>query len=158
MYVFGVAGTICIVAAALEWLCAGKLIGKRLAELRWPRYSPSLGVWILIGGAYYIICFVVWIRLLELPRSPWRTAALTLAGSVQGINAIWNLFFFRVRHFFQAFICGMFYTEVATALLLVLAQIDGIAALWFLPYSVYLAYANLWGWRIWKLNSGDAGS
>ena len=156
MHVSVIAGVICAGGVALESLCAGKSIRKRLTELRWPRYSPSLRAWVLIGGAYYVICFVVWIRLLQLPDSAWRTAAFALAASVMAVNAIWNLFFFRSRNLSHALICGIVYTTFAITLLLILTRIDRTAALWFLPYAVYLAYANLWGWRVWKLNTSHS--
>jgi len=43
---------ICLGAAALEGVCAGKNVKAHFAKLKWPRYSVPLGVWYIIGAAY----------------------------------------------------------------------------------------------------------
>lgn len=50
---------ICVGAAAAEGVLAGPNPRQRLADLRMPAYSPPFSVWLAIGLAYYIICFVV---------------------------------------------------------------------------------------------------
>ncbi|MGH7521197.1 MAG: hypothetical protein ACREMI_07945 [Gemmatimonadales bacterium] len=60
----------------LSWKAYWRGIRERFAELRLPRFSPSLTVWFLIGGGYYIICFAVLYRLLrsDLPSRSHKTA------------------------------------------------------------------------------------
>ncbi len=45
----------CILAAALEGVCAGKNVNSFFATLRFPPYSAPLWVWSIIGGLYYLI-------------------------------------------------------------------------------------------------------
>jgi tryptophan-rich sensory protein len=85
--------------------------------------------------------------------SPLRASALALLGGMMFINALWNYFFFRTRNLFHACVVGLPYTVVALALFAVLLQVDRRAALCLLPYLLYLLYASLFGYRVWKLNS-----
>lgn len=74
-----VALLICVVAAILEGAMLGRGVRARFVELRLPRYSPSLTAWFVIGGAYYVICFVVLYRILTSDlRNGSHTVAFTL--------------------------------------------------------------------------------
>ena len=147
----------CAVAGALEGVFAGRGIKLRLAELRVPRYTPPLSVWIAIGVLYYLICFAVLYRLLSMPEAvPLRRWALVLLGSIIFINALWNYFFFRTRNLFHAYVIGLPYSLIALVLFVFLLRLDRVAAFFLLPYLLYLFYANAFGYRVWKLNSPTA--
>jgi tryptophan-rich sensory protein len=143
---------VCAIGAALEGLFAGGGIKQRLGELRLPRYAVPFWGWIIIGVAYYAICFAILHRLFSLPPSSPRNAAFGLLGLLMFINALWNYFFFRRRNLFHAFLLGLPYNVLAAVLFVVLWRMDRSAALWFAPYIFYLFYANVWGYRTWKLN------
>ena len=149
---------ICMLGAALEGLFAGSGIKQRLASLRVPSYTVPFWGWMVIGGLYYVICFSVLYRLFLLPSSLGRTAAFALIGAFMFMNALWNYFFFRTRNLFHAYVLGLPYSTVAISLFLVLLlRLDKVAAWCLLPYLLYLFfYANLYGYRVWKLNSPDA--
>lgn len=143
---------LCALAAALEGVFAGGGIKKRLAELRAPRYAPPLWGWVLIGIAYYVMCFAVLYRLFNLPTTALRNLALALAATVLLANALWNYFFFRRRSVFLAFLLGLPYSVVAVALFVCLLHLDRTAALWWLPYVVYLFYASAVSYALLRLN------
>ena len=143
---------ICALGAALEGLFAGRGIKQRLANLRLPSYAVPFWGWMVIGGLYYLICFTVLYRLFLLPATYLRSAAFALLGAIMFINAIWNYFFFRTRNLFYAYLLGLPYNAIALSLFLLLVlQVDRLSAWCFLPYIIYLFYANIWGYRIWKL-------
>lgn len=143
---------ICALGAALEGLFAGSGIKQRLASLRLPSYAVPFWGWMVIGGLYYVIFFLVLYRLVLLPPSPGRTAAFALVGAIMFINALWNYFFFRTRNLFHAYLLGLPYGLIALSLFLLLLRLDRMAAWCLLPYILYLFYGNFWGYRIWKLN------
>jgi tryptophan-rich sensory protein len=88
-----------------------------------------------------------------LPPSHARSVAFALLGAVMFVNALWNYFFFRAGNFLHAYVLGLFYSGIAISLFfLLLVRVDRISACWLLPYILYLFYANIWGYRIWKLN------
>jgi len=117
-----------------------------------PRLSPTLRVWIVIGAAYYAICCVVLYRLLVLPPTSGRTAALSLIVIVLLANAFWNYLFFRLRSLRLSFIAGVLYSLVALGLLTFLFKLDRVAAWFLLPYALYLSYANWWGYEVFRAN------
>ena len=88
---------VCILEAVLEGAFAGGGVKQRFAELRMPRLSPPLAVWIVIGVVYYLISGVVLYRLLSLQSGAWRRVALVLILVVLLVNAFWNYLFFRLR-------------------------------------------------------------
>ena len=68
------------------------------------------------------------------------------------INALWNYFFFRACNLRYAYLIGLPYNALALALFILLLRLDRTAAWFLLPYMIYLFYANMWGYRVWKLN------
>ena len=144
---------VCVVAGALEGIFAGRGIKQRFRELRMPRFSPSLSLWIVIGAAYYLMCGVVLYRLFSQPFDAWRKFALALMSAVLLLNAFWNYAFFRRRSLHMSFQIGMIYSVVAVALLCVLWRADAVAAWCFLPYCVYLIYAFVWSAALMRANS-----
>lgn len=144
---------VCAVSVALEGLFAGGGIKKRFAELRIPRHVPPLWAWVVIGAFYYLLCFVLLYRLFSISdTNPLRRWTLTLLFTMMFINALWNCFFFRTRNLFHAWLIGFPYAVIALLLFVFLLRFDRTAAFCLLPYLVYLFYAGIFGYRIWKLN------
>lgn len=107
----------------------------------------------IIGGLYYLTCFAVLYRLFLIPPSPLRTTAFFLIGAILFVNALWNYFFFRTRNLFHAYLLGLVYSAIGISLFpLLLLGLDRLAAFCLVPYILYLIYANVWGYRTWKLN------
>jgi tryptophan-rich sensory protein len=144
---------VCASAAVLEGALAGRGIRARFAELQLPRFSPSLAAWVLIGGAYYIMCFAILYRLLAsgLP-SRSHTAAFMLLLMLMVANAAWGVLFFRSKNLRASFLAFVPYGFLALVLTLVLASIDSTSALLLAPYLAYLGYALWWAHRVWVLN------
>jgi tryptophan-rich sensory protein len=147
---------ICAGAALLEGLMAGRGVRQRFTQLRLPRLSPSLTVWSVIGAAYYLIHAVVLYRLLWLPPTGLRAAALSLTLIVLFANAFWNYLFFRVRSLGQSLVVSVVYSLAALVLLSLLIRLDQIAAWSLSPYVGYLPYANWWGYAMWRANQEPA--
>lgn len=144
---------LCALSGIAEALFAGRGIGDRLTELRSPRFSLPLWGWAVIAAGYYVICYSVLFRLFELNTAlSLRPACITLILAVMAANAFWNYLFFRRRNLFLATIGSIPYSVAAILLLYFLSQADRTAAWIFAPYCVYLIYANVWGFSLWKLN------
>jgi tryptophan-rich sensory protein len=144
---------ICVSAAALEGICAGTGIRDSFRRLKWPSYSLPLGLWYAIGAAYYAALFICLYRVLQQPATlPFRTAALILLISIGLLNAVWNVLFFRKKNLGAAFVFSLCYSFVVTAGYYYLSRLDRVAAILIGAYGVYLVYANIWGYRVWRLN------
>ena len=142
----------CLAAAYLEGVLAGPDVRKQLQQIRVPPFAPPFWGWIAIGFAYYAITFSILTRVLQLPAGTEKAVALVLLAAVLFLNAFWNLWFFRRRRLGVAFGVSLFYSGLSVCLLFLLWFADRPTALIFLPYVLYLAYANSFGYRAWKLN------
>ena len=148
-----VSAAICAGAAALEGVAAGRDVRARFAELQLPRFSPPLAMWIAIGLGYYVVCFVVLLRLLSLDSaSTQRAVALGLLIAAMLINAAWGWLFFRLKNMRASYLTYLPYGIIILALATLLLRIDPGSALVLLPYLVYLIYAAWWGRALWRLN------
>jgi len=152
-YAILVALAMCVLAAGLEGLLAGKNIKPFLAKLRTPAYSPSLFVWSLIGIGYYVICFTILYRLFRNETASFvRTIALILLGIVMTLNALWNYTFFRMENLRLSFTLSLVYGVIALILFVCLIWFDYVTALVLLPYVLYMSYSFRWGYGLLKLN------
>ena len=153
LYAALLASGICIIAALLEGLCAGRNVKSFFASLKSPRYSPPLWVWSIIGGVYYIIfCFLLF-RLFRLQTdSVLKVIALTLIIVMMMVNALTNYIIFRARNLYLSFMVGSAFPMMDVALFACLLRLDELAAWSMIPYLLYRIYAVWWGYRLWKAN------
>jgi benzodiazapine receptor len=144
---------ICVLAAILEGICAGKNVKSFFATLRFPRYSAPLWIWSIIGGLYYIIFGFVLFRLFRLNTdSLVKPIALTLMMFMMIVNALTNYIIFRAQNLRLSFVVGAFFPLMDVALLLCLLRLDAIAAWSLIPYLLYRIYGVWWGYSLWRAN------
>jgi tryptophan-rich sensory protein len=147
-----IAIVVCGLAAALEGLCAGRNVKPFFASLKFPPYSAPLWVWSIIGGLYYLVFGFVIYRLLRLENSALRTTAFALVVFMMVVNALTNYVIFRLRNLHLSFIVGCLFPFMDVTLLILLVQLDTLAAWSLLPYLIYRVYAVWWGYALWKSN------
>lgn len=144
---------VCLLAASLEGLCAGKNVKSFYSELNFPRYSAPLWVWTIIGGVYYIIFWLVLYRLLLIEsRSRLWVAAFTLILFMMIVNALTNYVIFRARNITLSFVITCIFPFMDVALFISLLRLDQPAAFSLIPYLLYRVYSLWWGYGLWKLN------
>jgi tryptophan-rich sensory protein len=149
---------VCVLAAALEGVCAGNNVKAYFARLRSPSYGPPFFVWIIIGIGYYATFFFVLYRVLKLNTdSILKPATLSLVLFMMTANALWNYVFFRAQKLFVAFVTGSTAPLFDTALFICLLRLDRMAAWALVPYLLYRVYAVYWGYALWKLNRIPSG-
>lgn len=148
--------SVCVFAAALEGVCAGKNVKTFFATLRFPAYSAPLWVWSIIGALYYLIFGFVIYRLLrfEGDYALWYLA-VSLILFMMVVNALTNYIIFRARNLRLSFIIGALFPIMDVALFIFLTQLDEVAAWALVPYLLYRIYAVWWGYVLWKLNSRE---
>ena len=150
---------VCVLAAGLEGVCAGKGVTSHFATLRRPPYAPPLWVWYIIGLAYYAtFCFILYRILIRKTDSILQPATLGLVVFMMTANALWNYVFFRARNLYVAFVLGSVAPVFDAALFACLFVLDRLAAWWLVPYLLYRAFAVYWGYALWKLNRAEGQS
>ena len=153
LYAALLASGICIIAALLEGLSAGRNVKSFFASLKSPRYSPPLWVWSIIGGIYYIVFWFVLFRLFRLETDSFvKIIALTLIVFMMIVNALTNYIIFRARNLYLSFMVGSAFPIMDIALFACLLRLDELAAWSMIPYLLYRIYAVWWGYRLWKAN------
>ena len=153
LYAALLASGICIIAALLEGLCAGRNVKSFFASLKSPRYSPPLWVWSIIGGVYYIIFWFLLFRLFRLETDSFlKVIALTLIIFMMIVNALTNYIIFRARNLYLSFVVGSAFPLMDIALFACLLRLDELAAWSMIPYLLYRIYAVWWGYKLWKAN------
>src|SRR5215210_6737868 len=144
---------VCIIAAGLEGVCAGKNVKSFFATLRFPPYSAPLWLWSAIGGIYYLIFWFVLYRLFRLETdSLLKPVALVLIAFMMLANGLTNYVIFRARNLRLSFVIGSLAPIFDTMLFVLLLMLDRIAALSLIPYLVYRVYGVWWGYALWKIN------
>jgi tryptophan-rich sensory protein len=143
----------CLAGAVLEGALSGSGVRARFAVLRLPAYSPVFAVWVVIGLAYYGLCFVLLSRLLAAPdRTALHWTAVGIVGVVLVVNGYWNYVFFRLRSLRGAFLLFIPYGALVLALTGIMTQLDLLGAALLGCYCAYLVYATWWSYRLWRMN------
>ena len=141
---------ICVVAAAAEGLCAGRDPLAQLKATRQPSWSPPNWVWVLIGLAWYGMCFTALVQLL--PFWPVHKAPVLLLAALMLANAGANLLGFRMRRLDLAFFFLFPYWLLLAAFMWAACPLDRLTCVMFAVYAVYQVYAAFWGYRLWRMN------
>ena len=145
--------SICVAAALMEGICAGRGVKAHMRNIKWPSYSPPVWAWYVIATIYYVVVFICTYRILQQsPATPFRNAALGFLLSAVVLNALWNLIFFRAKNLAATFALSTFYSAIVVACWYCLTRFDSFAAAVLSLYAVYLIYANVWSYRVWRLN------
>ena len=142
---------ICVVAAVVEGFCAGRDPMAQLSEIRQPRWSPPKLVWVLIGIAWYGICFVALSRLIVL--WPGSRLPVMLLIVLMLANGGANIFQFRMKRLDLAFFFLLPYWLVLGAFIGTAWPFDRLAGALFMTYTIYQLYAAAWAHALWRLNS-----
>lgn len=144
---------ICVIAAVFEGACAGKNVKAFFAELKFPRFAAPFWLWTIIGGVYYIVFWFVLYRLLRIEdNSSLKIVAIALLIFMMLVNGLTNYFIFRAKDLWLSFIIGALFPIMDLVLLVLLIQLDTVAALSLIPYLLYRIYGVWWGYALWKVN------
>jgi benzodiazapine receptor len=147
-----IATIISVAAAAAEGVLAGSGVRQRFQELRLPAAAPPMGLWVLIGAAYYVIAFTLVVRLQIAGPTSAAPASFVLLIVILSANAIWNYVFFRAKNLAGTLALSVGYSVCVLALQILLAASDRVSAVVLLPYTLYLGYANWLQHELWRLN------
>lgn len=144
------AGLICTLAAGFEGLCAGRDPLRQLKALRQPSWSPPNWVWVLIGIAWYGVCFIALARLI--PLWPQQKIPVVLLVALMLANAAANVPAFRMRRLDLALAFFLPYWLLLAAFLWSACPLDDVICRLFAIYTVYQIYAAACGYQLWRLN------
>ena len=145
-----VALLLCTAAVLVEALCAGRDPMALLRTLKQPRWSPPNWAWVVIGLAWYGLCFIGLVRLL--PFWPEARLPVALLVALMLANALANFPLFRMRRLDLAFAFFLPYWLLLAGFLWAACPLDRATCGLFAAYAVYQLYAAAWGFVLWRLN------
>jgi tryptophan-rich sensory protein len=144
------AALIVVAAAGFEGLCAGRDPMGQLKALKQPSWSPPAWVWVLIGIAWYGICFAGLVRLL--PLWPGHEAPVILLVALLFANGAANIPLFRLQRLDLALCFFVPYWGLLGAFFWVLYPLDRLMCALFAIYAAYQIYAAVWGYQLLRMN------
>lgn len=145
-----IAFAICVAAAGFEGLCAGRDPMGQLKATSQPAWSPPSWVWVLIGIAWYAICFTALARLLPLWQE--HKTPVILLGAIMLLNGAAGLFQFRMKRLDLAFFSLVPYLLLLATFLWSVCPLDRVSCLLFVAYAAYGLYGGYWQFQLWRMN------
>lgn len=118
-----------------------------------PSFSPPnwlfAPVWLTLYTMMGISSYLVYLKRGEYPQAK---PALVLFGIHLALNALWSILFFGLKNPLLAFIEIIILWLTIVALIILFYKIDKIAALLLVPYLLWVSFASILNFSIWRLN------
>lgn len=120
------------------------------AQLSKPSWAPPAWVfgpvWTVLYGLMGIAAWLVW-------RSPGpKRAALTLFGAQLAANALWSWLFFAWHRGALAAVEILVLLALIVAMIVAFWRISRLAALLMVPYLLWVGFASVLTWAVWRSN------
>ena len=122
----------------------------QLEATRQPSWSPSKRMWVVVGVAWYSICFIGLSRLLR--HWPDHKLPVALLVMLLVANAAANIFQFRMKRLDLAFFYLFPYWALLGGFLWIACPLDWLTCALFSIYAAYLVYATVWAHKVWQAN------
>jgi tryptophan-rich sensory protein len=152
---FALLAVVAVAAAAfLGQMATAPNLDPWFAELRKPAFNPPRWLFAPVWTTLYVLMALAAWRILRLPAAtPGRATALALFFAQLLLNGAWSWMFFAARNPLLGLI------NIVPQLLLVLAtlfafrRIDAIAGWLLVPLAVWVGFATVLNFSIWRLNA-----
>lgn len=145
---------VCIVAGFVGSLATRSSITTWYAGLTKPPFNPPnqifAPVWTILYVLMGVSAFVVWRKGL---RSKQVKIALGIFAGQLVLNVLWSVIFFGFRLPFPAFIEIIILWIAILFTILLFRKMSMIAALLLIPYILWVSFAAVLNFSLWRLNS-----
>jgi tryptophan-rich sensory protein len=122
------------------------------ASLAKPGFNPPDAVfgpaWTLL---YALMALAFW-RVLILPESPARKTAIAVFLAQLALNVLWSFAFFAAHSPLYGLIDVMPQWLLVVATMILFARLDRIAGLCLVPLTLWVGFAAVLNFAIWRLN------
>jgi tryptophan-rich sensory protein len=126
--------------------------GSFYAQLSKPSWAPPAGVfgpvWSTLYALMGVAAWLVW-------RSPGsKRIALSLFSAQLVANALWSWLFFAWHQGAFAAVEVLILLALIVATLVAFWSISRLAALLLVPYALWVSFASVLTWTVWRSNPG----
>ncbi|HME81128.1 MAG TPA: TspO/MBR family protein [Candidatus Eremiobacteraceae bacterium] len=143
----------CFGAAALGSIFTTPRLGDWYANIRKPAWTPPswlfAPVWTLLFIMMAVSVWLVWLRA-GFAGASW---AFALFAVQLALNVLWSALFFGMRNPAAAFAEVIVFWLAIAATALAFSRIDALSALLLVPYLLWVAFAAILNFAIWRLNA-----
>lgn len=120
------------------------------AQLSKPSWAPPAQVfgpvWTVLYALMGVAAWLVW-------RSPGpKSAALILFGAQLAANALWSWLFFAWHRGALAAVEILILLALIAAMIVAFWRIGRLAALLLVPYLLWVSFASVLTWTVWRSN------
>ena len=144
--------TAVVAAAVLGQIATYPNLAPWYANLAKPGFNPPDAVFAPVWTALYVLmAFAGW-RVLRLPPSPARRAALLLYAAQLALNVAWSWMFFAAHSPLLGLVDVIPQWLVILAAIVAFNRVDRPAAVCLAPLAVWVGYAAVLNVAIWWLN------
>jgi benzodiazapine receptor len=148
----GICLAACFAAAGLGSIATAPALGKWYAGLVKPPWNPPnwiFGpVWTTLYAMMAVAAWLVWRR-----GGPRRLPALILFGVQLALNVSWSWLFFGLRQPGLALVEILLLWLAIGATAWAFGRHSWPAALLLLPYFLWVSFAAVLNWALWRLNA-----
>jgi len=143
---------LCDGAAALGSLWTSSSVGTWYADLRKPSVNSPNWIFAPVWSALYFLmatsAWLVWLK------AGWNGArfALALFFGQLALNVAWSGLFFALRRPGMALIEIVFLLGTIVATAVGFRPVSGLAFWLMVPYALWVAFAALLNFKIWRMN------
>ena len=147
---------LCYGAAVLGSILTSSSVETWYADLRKPSFNPPDWIFAPVWSALYFMmatsAWLVW------RKAGWSGArfALALFFGQLALNVAWSGLFFALRRPAIALIEIVFLLGTIIATAVAFRPVSGLAFWLMVPYALWVAFATLLNFKIWRLNLGAA--
>ena len=147
---------LCYSGAGLGSIWTSSSVGTWYADLRKPSFNPPNWIFAPVWSALYLLmatsAWLVW------RKAGWSGArfALALFFGQLTLNVAWSGLFFALRRPGMALIEIVFLLGTIVATIVAFRPVSGLAFWLMVPYALWVAFAALLSFKIWRLNLGAA--
>lgn len=117
-----------------------------------PPLSPPAWVFPVVWTLLFALMGAGAARIWLCPPSPERARSLRLFAVQLGFNFFWSILFFHFRQFGPAFFWLLALWVLIVSMILAFRQVDRLAALWQIPYLLWVSFAAYLNLGVWLLN------
>jgi len=144
---------VCEGAGIIGSIFTAKSIPTWYAALNKPAINPPnfifAPVWTTLFFLMGVSLFLVWKKIGENPKAK-NTIILFLTHLF--VNVLWSVLFFGLNNPFLAFLCIILFWFLILVCIVKFYRINKVAGLILLPYILWVSFASVLNFLIWRLN------
>lgn len=122
------------------------------AQLVRPPWAPPSRIFGIVWTVLYVLIGFAAFFVSRRKGQPGLKAALSLYSAQLALISLWPWLFFAWREGFWAFVEIALLWGLALATLVAFWRVSRLAAVLFAPYFLWVSFATVLSWTVWRLN------